>query len=1176
MRASNTGPTDNSVLRNYLLGKLTPPEDEEVELRLLSDPSYIEELDITADEIIDAYLAGKLSSDDRKCVELYFLKSATRQDKLGFGRALQRLPKPRVRRWWQNYSLLAASLFVMFGSGLAAWLYFRPTDVDKGLLALNAAYREQRPVEVRLSGLKYAAKANQRGSVKVDYFQRDRASSLLLNAVDSRRDAASHQALGEYYVTERAFEKAIDQLEMALQIDPQNAKIHSDLGAALLEDGRTNYPDSKSGKGAERFAESLQHLNRALSLDKSLAEALFNRALLHGYLMLLPQAEADWRQYLQVDSKSKWADEARTNLKNIEERKNKTSKNDEEIFRQFLAARESGDDDNTWTIVSSNQNRAGNIVVERLIDGYLQKSLSVHPKEADADLAVLSYVGDLAVRKSKDRYYMDLALYYRSLNVDQRRRIQAARGLMKEGHEGWGQVAVAESFSLFDKARRGFQLEGDLEEAKVAGYWSSFSYMRQLQLEQSKQILDALISACEARSYLWLKARCLYQRSALEFRLNQHSKAVDFALQSAALAESIGDAVGLLNAVSSLIEYYRYLGNYQKSLSYIQRALPLLEAIALDPVQGSRHYALSAIAFSAIKHFDAAEAYQTEALRLAQSIKADTGLSYNYAFLGLINGKLGKFEEGLKNIDIAIEKAHPRPNEPANALLIAYASLQKGNIEREMGDCGSALNSYERTIQLYNNQRYTTHIFQAHKGKLFCYISQQENELARQEIATTLGLLDKYREEILEEDNRNTFFDVEQNVYDVAIDFEVNRMNDSERGFTYLQSSQSRALANRLKGDPEATARITDRQAINPVSTTTSLAETRARMLPQTEIVQYAVLEKRLLIWVISTERIELRKSEVAQKDLNDKLLRYLKYLKNPSGGNDEGIQLAKDLYAILVQPVEGLISKNKQICIVPDKTLGFLPFGSLMSSAGKYLIEDYVLSTSRSLNVFLLSSAEASQQGAQPEAELILSVGNPKFDRDAFPDFQDLPAAGREAANVAALYQKRVVLVEDKATVKAVKEQLEHADVIHLAMHSELDEEAPLRSKLILAKSANSESVLYAHEIYNLNLTHTRLVVLSACQTGAEHYYGGEGMASLARIFINAHVPLVVASLWPIDSDATEELMVIFHKHRTRGSTTAEALAQAQREMLRNPTGQYRHPYYWSAFTLTGGYAPF
>ena len=101
--------------------------------------------------------------------------------------------------------------------------------------------------------------------------------------------------------------------------------------------------------------------------------------------------------------------------------------------------------------------------------------------------------------------------------------------------------------------------------------------------------------------------------------------------------------------------------------------------------------------------------------------------------------------------------------------------------------------------------------------------------------------------------------------------------------------------------------------------------------------------------------------------------------------------------------------------------------------------------------------------------------------------------------------------------------------------------------------------------------------MVLSACRTAAEQYYGGEGMVGIWSPFVTRNVPLVVASLWAVDSDSTKQLMVEFHRLRRRaGLPTAAALRRAQVDMLRGPHRSYRQPYHWAPFIAIGGHTKF
>jgi len=1190
----------NNPLEAYLLGELNPADEEQIEVRLLTDPAFAEEFDITVDELIDRYAAGDFKGEQLERVEKYFLKAPERRQKLQFARALKQhqvaessrqtdrlIPSPiaaQSRRAFTQYLPIAASVLVVIGLGFGVWrTFFYESPVRKGLLALQAAYREQRPLEARLSDFNYAPLANQRGGpVRVDYVQRDLAGSLLLLEAANNPNAASFHAIGQFYFVERKFDQAVDQFQKALALEPNNAKIHADLGAALLEEGKSL--ESPDGKGIQIFAESLTHLNKALDLDSTNLGALFNRALLHEQMGLLAQAGNDWRRYLEVESNSKWAEEARQNLQLVEEKQEKTSYNKEQIFKEFLKSYESHETDTSWRIVSSYHNRSGNVVVERLLDSYLEGTERGQNDEAQRNLQMLSYVAELEEQKVGDRFFSDLVQFYMFSNAKQRAAAIAARLLMKESYDGWGKFTVHRNLSLFTKAKELFDESKNFSESQVATYWIAFCHFRLHSQGESNQILERLLSACENRRYLWLEARGLYLKSAIEFEVNEHSKAVDFALQCSELAEQTDDQIGLLNAAGSLIEYYRYLGNYAKALRYVHRSIPLVTSISLDPIQGARHYSTVASAFATVGLYAAAEAYQREAMRLAVKSGAKAVMTYNYAFLGEINGKMGNVEEGLRNVRLAFQMAESNSNDSADRSSMAYFSLQMGNIYREIGDYDEALAHYTRSIDLYENLSFPTHLFQAYKGRLLCYVAQQQDELAKEEISKTLSMAEKYREQIKEENNRNTFFDVEQSVYDVAANFAYSRLDNSEEAFNYLELARARSLLDLLKADSEILAKIREPEVvIKDVSRPLTLSQLRSGLPEGVQILQYAVLEDKVLIWLISRETHTVVASAIARTELSKRVARYLQVTSTPNENERQiELQLAKELFGILITPVQPGLSKDKQICIIPDKMLEYLPFPALISPvSGRYLIEDYSLLRSPSPSVFIAATQSATER-VKSKREKLLSVGNPRFDRAAFPDLPDLPSARSEAVKSAEYYDAAVQLIDSEAGPVRVKDEMQRAEVIHLALHSALDADVPLRSKLVLAKSADdrstsAQSVLYAYEIYNLKLPGSRLLVLSACQTGAERYYGGEGTASLARAFLAAGVPLVVASLWPVDSTATEQLMVSFHRHRKQEQIPAvDALTKAQRDMLSNPDARFRRPYYWAAFTVTGGYATF
>jgi CHAT domain-containing protein len=227
-----------------------------------------------------------------------------------------------------------------------------------------------------------------------------------------------------------------------------------------------------------------------------------------------------------------------------------------------------------------------------------------------------------------------------------------------------------------------------------------------------------------------------------------------------------------------------------------------------------------------------------------------------------------------------------------------------------------------------------------------------------------------------------------------------------------------------------------------------------------------------------------------------------------------------------------------------------------------------------------LIESSNRAQARSTLREERLLAVGNPNFDRPSNPNLSDLASAEREVKEIARGYPANArVLVGPQATRKSVMDELPRAQVAHFAAHYQIDPQSQLSSKVLLSPEPGDRahaqlSALDSGDIYQMDLTRTRLVVLSACQTGIEQQLRGEGPIGFARSFLVAGVPVVVASLWPVDSEATSELMILFHHFRKQNLSTTEALTRAQREIMNRE--KYADPYYWAGFTAIGGYSEF
>ena len=137
------------------------------------------------------------------------------------------------------------------------------------------------------------------------------------------------------------------------------------------------------------------------------------------------------------------------------------------------------------------------------------------------------------------------------------------------------------------------------------------------------------------------------------------------------------------------------------------------------------------------------------------------------------------------------------------------------------------------------------------------------------------------------------------------------------------------------------------------------------------------------------------------------------------------------------------------------------------------------------------------------------------------------------------------------------------------------LSENPLLRSGLALTGANDrqggegEDGVLTALEAAGLDLWGTKLVVLSACETGVGEVRNGDGVYGLRRALVLAGVESQVMSLWQVSDAATRDLMVAYYQRLQAGEGRTEALRQVQLSMLRGP--MWQHPFFWASFIQSG-----
>jgi CHAT domain-containing protein len=252
-----------------------------------------------------------------------------------------------------------------------------------------------------------------------------------------------------------------------------------------------------------------------------------------------------------------------------------------------------------------------------------------------------------------------------------------------------------------------------------------------------------------------------------------------------------------------------------------------------------------------------------------------------------------------------------------------------------------------------------------------------------------------------------------------------------------------------------------------------------------------------------------------------------------------------QQLHAQLIRPLEQIVEQRKLI-VVPHGGLHYLPFHAL-HNGDEYLIERCEVSVAPSAAIF----QQCLQRRAQTlNRALLVGVAD-----------EQAPRIVDEIQTLKGVFPGATTLIQDAATSGALRRDSAGVDVLHLACHGQFRSDNPLFSALRLA-----DGWFTVRDAYGLKLDNA-LVTLSACETGANVVAPGDELIGLARGFFSAGARSVLLSLWMVDDETTDRMMVDFYQETRRGHSLSASLRAAQLKMLE----ERPHPFFWSPFVLVG-----
>jgi CHAT domain-containing protein/tetratricopeptide (TPR) repeat protein len=327
--------------------------------------------------------------------------------------------------------------------------------------------------------------------------------------------------------------------------------------------------------------------------------------------------------------------------------------------------------------------------------------------------------------------------------------------------------------------------------------------------------------------------------------------------------------------------------------------------------------------------------------------------------------------------------------------------------------------------------------------------------------------------------------------------------------------------------------------------------------------------------------------------------------------------RLSRALDDAVMRPVRGLVGDSTQLLVSPDGALNLVPFEALVDERGRYLVQRYrctYLTSGRDLlrmqvarkgehGPLIVADPAFGEPIAASSAPVPAGTGRTRERRRSVTSARDLsevyfaPISGtaREAQAIRMLFRDATVLAGERATESSLR-QFAAPRMLHIATHGfflQFAGIAPkagaapgggpsrdplLRAGLALARANvrggadQDDGVLTALEASRLNLWGTKLVALSACDTGVGEVRNGDGVYGLRRAFVLAGAESLLMSLWPVSDTWTERQMRSYYRNLKLGKGRGESLRLVQLGMLaRNPR---LHPFYWANFIQSGDWA--
>jgi CHAT domain-containing protein len=320
-----------------------------------------------------------------------------------------------------------------------------------------------------------------------------------------------------------------------------------------------------------------------------------------------------------------------------------------------------------------------------------------------------------------------------------------------------------------------------------------------------------------------------------------------------------------------------------------------------------------------------------------------------------------------------------------------------------------------------------------------------------------------------------------------------------------------------------------------------------------TAVLSFAVFPTFTEAWIYTQNSLREYRLPLSSQEIELLATSYSSHCSRPDSSLRTIQAESRAIYQKLLYPLESSLNTYTHLLVEPDSDLWLIPFETLIDAKGVYLGDRFAISLSPGLDYL----AHSSSWHGISEQSRILMAGDPRLISKT-----PLEDAEEETKGIARQFRYSKVLLKNDANSVRITEELADAEIFHFSGHAAA---SPDGVGLLLGET----TVLRATKVQISDFSRLKFVVLSACNSANGSAGVFDYRDSLARLFVGAGIPEVVASRWLVNSRATASLMEDFYAQMLSGKNVSAALRDASHTLRAKE--EFAHPFYWAGFSVFG-----